>query len=543
MENYYQISPVVEKIVMQENPATILEISGYNCCYGKLFQDCHKRMTHEKTKIDRILLTDDDIDISSHVYSRMYPSGKLDDINSLSKYEFIFVAHLLENMNPDEAISLIKKLQHRVLKQILVITPEYPYNLSREGSKSSIREYHPIRFIGFDFSYWMFYSFEENWQFYSFYCAHNYKVIKSDELPQSLNELNKLRVAYILPHKNLTGGMKALLQQMKQLALRGYTVDAYLRTNKGDTVIPQWSDLTDEDIHEQITVPISSSFPECIKEADIIIVGWMQHLVEFNHSHIPVVLWEQGSEKIYGDYGELLRSSADERNQLSSIYRMHAHLFAVSDTIIKALSGKYNRKAQLLPPYIDVDFYYPAEKNNTVPIILLVGNPYLPFKGFEFALNVLLNVWNRGTRFIVHWACQLKPPEFTASFPIEYYEMPPQEKLAELYRQADIFLSTSLYESFPLPPIEAMASGTAVLATDSGGIRMYAVPGENCLLCDQGDINSMAGALAYLLDYPDQRRLLAVAGRETAMRYAFNKITDKLEEYLNMIVQSHKKDV
>ncbi|MDL2248528.1 glycosyltransferase [Tyzzerella sp. OttesenSCG-928-J15] len=50
-----------------------------------------------------------------------------------------------------------------------------------------------------------------------------------------------------------------------------------------------------------------------------------------------------------------------------------------------------------------------------------------------------------------------------------------------MYRNADIFLSTSLYESFPSPPGEPKASGTAVLSTYNGGTNTYAVPCENCL--------------------------------------------------------------
>ncbi len=45
-----------------------------------------------------------------------------------------------------------------------------------------------------------------------------------------------------------------------------------------------------------------------------------------------------------------------------------------------------------------------------------------------------------------------------------------------------IFISTSWWEGFGLPSLEAMACGCALILTDAGGVNEYAIANENCLM-------------------------------------------------------------
>ena len=54
---------------------------------------------------------------------------------------------------------------------------------------------------------------------------------------------------------------------------------------------------------------------------------------------------------------------------------------------------------------------------------------------------------------------------------ITYYTGIGDAELASLYRRAWVYASPSTYEGFGLPYIEAMACGTAVLATPNAGSR------------------------------------------------------------------------
>ena len=57
---------------------------------------------------------------------------------------------------------------------------------------------------------------------------------------------------------------------------------------------------------------------------------------------------------------------------------------------------------------------------------------------------------------------------------------PSQPQLAQRYREATVFVGVSRYESFSLAPLEAMASGTAVVSVANSGVQAYARHGENC---------------------------------------------------------------
>jgi len=374
-------------------------------------------------------------------------------------------------------------------------------------------------------------------QAYSFFPSMGYAELPCDLLPEASTGVRMLKIAYVLPHQSLTGGIKALLQQMKELTKKGHSVIACLRSDKCDRVIPTWSHLNDYDVAAQIVIPKSARYLDYISDVDIIVSGWIDQSKELSESQIPVVMWEQGSEFFYGEHKKPQYSGTEERLIIHRLYRMPVHLLAVSTTIKTVLKGVYNRESQFYPNGIDTDFYHPNEqKNNSIPTVLLVGNPSLMFKGFDFAFLLLDAAKEMGLVFNVWWASQVDFSIKHDSLVIEKFIKPSQQKLAELYRSADVFISTSLYESFSLPPIEAMASGTAVIATNSGGINTYAKPGVNCLLCEQGDFYSMLFALQHLLSNPEARDSLAAEGRKTALEYSFSNVIPILEQCLTRIV-------
>lgn len=159
-----------------------------------------------------------------------------------------------------------------------------------------------------------------------------------------------------------------------------------------------------------------------------------------------------------------------------------------------------------------------------------------PFKGFDIALLALQKLWSLFPRFQAIWVCQQKPEAKGVSFPLQIVIRPPQEELARLYRQSTIFLFTSWYEGFGLPPLEAMASGTAVVTTDCGGIRMYAEEGQNALIAEPGDIDSLVYALLFLLQNPAARKVLEERGRATALNFSLEKAARDLEQALYKVI-------
>lgn len=543
LKNYYSISPEVERLIMTEKPISVLEISGHGLEYARLIRNCQLRTVTEQGVIDRIDLTDGNLP-EGNIYRTVYPLDILDNLDSLPVYDVIIVSNLLEALSSEDSRFILDILLQKVTKQIFIITPEYPYKDGSVTEYSNTRDYHPIYFLGHDFSYTLFSSLEGSWQLYNVFPKMPYNELPCDQLPQRITLREQFRLAYVIPHHNLTGGVKALLQQIRLLTKHGHIIKVYFQTDAKDctSAIPTWSDLTEKDYAEQYVIPSDTPLYTAIHDVDLIILGWVSQIQLFTDSHIPVVLWEQGSGFMYGDYGCPQYSISNQRSNLHILYRYPIHLLSVSDTLMKVFTGIYNRKSQLFPHGIDTDFYYPEEKKNEVPVVLWVGNPSLSFKGVEFALKVLNLAHQYGATFKVKMVSQIPYSVESASFPLEISVMPSQAELADIYRKADILLSTSLYESFPLPPLEAMASGTAVIATDNGGIRTYARHDENCLLCEQGNIVATASALIYLLKNPTKRQVLAKAGRETALDFSLDNAVSRLEECLNSILSKYEEE-
>jgi glycosyltransferase involved in cell wall biosynthesis len=98
---------------------------------------------------------------------------------------------------------------------------------------------------------------------------------------------------------------------------------------------------------------------------------------------------------------------------------------------------------------------------------------------------------------------------------------------AELLAGAAVFAYPSVYEGFGIPPLEAMAAGVPVVATDAGGIPEAVGPAA--LLVPVGDGDALAAALVTALGDEGERARLVAAGREQVTRFSWARCADGFE--------------
>jgi glycosyltransferase involved in cell wall biosynthesis len=112
-------------------------------------------------------------------------------------------------------------------------------------------------------------------------------------------------------------------------------------------------------------------------------------------------------------------------------------------------------------------------------------------------------------------------------------------ELAGLYREADaVLFPVRWQEPFGLVPLEAMASGTPVVATGTGGSAEYLLDGINALLVTPGDDAALAGAVTRLAGEPALRTRLREGGLGTAAAHDRDRSSARLEALLREAARS-----
>ena len=89
------------------------------------------------------------------------------------------------------------------------------------------------------------------------------------------------------------------------------------------------------------------------------------------------------------------------------------------------------------------------------------------------------------------------------------------ERIVELYSEAEVAVVPSLYEGFSLPAIEAMSCGVPLVTTTGGALPEVAGShGETCFQVSPGDGEALAAMLGAVLDQPDVRDRVGANGRQ-----------------------------
>ncbi|NJP42347.1 glycosyltransferase family 4 protein [Streptomyces sp. PRB2-1] len=196
---------------------------------------------------------------------------------------------------------------------------------------------------------------------------------------------------------------------------------------------------------------------------------------------------------------------------------------------------------------ISADLGVPPARIHTVPIgadtrlfspdpavpevpgrIVTTSSADVPLKGLVFLVEALAKV--RVQHPEAHLVVVGKRPDggpvadavesFGLQEAVKFVKGISDAELVDLIRSAQVACVPSLYEGFSLPAAEAMATGTALVATTGGAVPEVAGPdGETCLAVPPGDAGALAAALDRALTDPGLRRRLAAAGRARVLAH------------------------
>jgi glycosyltransferase involved in cell wall biosynthesis len=113
---------------------------------------------------------------------------------------------------------------------------------------------------------------------------------------------------------------------------------------------------------------------------------------------------------------------------------------------------------------------------------------------------------------------------------VSFVDRIPHAETQRYYDAADVFVFPSIFEAFPIPPIEAMAAGLPVIASKAGGVVESVVHERTGLLIEREDSPALAEAILRLARDRDLRRSYGDAGRQrVAELYAWPRIVESVE--------------
>jgi len=234
--------------------------------------------------------------------------------------------------------------------------------------------------------------------------------------------------------------------------------------------------------------------------------------------------------------------SPEHRGALSS-YQLPLHQIANSTwlkrmvTEYQALHG-FKQDISLVVNGIDHEVFNAVESPNVTRsenhlILISYGGRGAELKGFRSMAEAVRRVRAELPQYTIEWhvfgQCELSPENEIA--PYKALGFLSQPKLAEALSEADICLSASQFESFPMFPLEAMCCGTAVVASDVGADD-YLWHEKTAEVIDPNDLESITNGLSRLIVNREYREKLINEALLMARNFSWSSSFDAFEETL-----------
>jgi glycosyltransferase involved in cell wall biosynthesis len=202
-------------------------------------------------------------------------------------------------------------------------------------------------------------------------------------------------------------------------------------------------------------------------------------------------------------------------------------------------------RMRLVPVGVDPDLFKPLEHVTRRPgRLITTASADVALKGLSYLLEALAKL--RTERDVTLTIIGKPRPghsmdlidSFGLAPHIEFVSGVSDERIVELYAEAEMAVVPSLYEGFSLPAIEAMCTGTPLVATDGGALpEVTGTDGDTVLQCRAGDKDALAATIARGLDDADLRARVGAAGRQRVLeRWTWRKCAEEtVEQYREVL--------
>jgi glycosyltransferase involved in cell wall biosynthesis len=111
---------------------------------------------------------------------------------------------------------------------------------------------------------------------------------------------------------------------------------------------------------------------------------------------------------------------------------------------------------------------------------------------------------------------------------IQFVDHIPHQEIADVMHTFDIFIMPSYFETFGRVYFECMAMGIPIICARQSGIHGIFREKEEGLAVDHTSVESIAGALEYLVTRPEERRRIGLNGQKLVSPYTWEYVARDL---------------
>jgi glycosyltransferase involved in cell wall biosynthesis len=196
----------------------------------------------------------------------------------------------------------------------------------------------------------------------------------------------------------------------------------------------------------------------------------------------------------------------------------------------------------IVPVGVDQERFRPLPHIARVPgRLMTTASADVPLKGLTYLIEALAKV--RTERPDAHLVV-IGRPRHKSAVPaqlerlglegaVEFVSGVTDERIVELYAEAELGVVPSLYEGFSLPAVEAMACGVPLVATTGGALPEVVGPdGESALTVPPKDTSALTTAILRALGDPELRAQLGEGGRRRVLdRFTWRRTAQGTAEH------------
>lgn len=361
-----------------------------------------------------------------------------------------------------------------------------------------------------------------------------------------------MRIAWLMPNLHITGGARAAVELSNQMIERGHRVSILLPRGRLRLNLDCKAEVIEcgPAVNNPLLAVIVAliSMPGRIDPNIDLMIASMPPNVIMAHNvctrrNIPMINYLMNDDVRFFDDKTYLKSRS-----LLTLYRYAArqslrykHIIANSHwTAVQCVGNGGLKPSYIVNPGFSPGVFYPDKVKNGAnnPIRLVTVGRVTHWKGFPDLVEALNILSESRSDFILRIISQDEINISSCRFPAELVKPSNDFELAEHYRWGDIFIHSSWFEGFGLPPLEAQACGVALVSTDSGGVREYLKDRINSIIVSPREPHSLSAAIAELIDNPELRNNLVRNGLESCREFTWDNVSNKFEKSLLTILEA-----